>query len=83
MLIGARQSTPVDLAAFRIDFSDWLGRLSRRGRQIALSLAAGERTSVVAKENGLSPARISQIRQELAVAWRTFQGELKPEASCS
>ncbi len=75
MLSAARRSTPAELAAIRIDFAAWLTQLSSRHRQIALRLAAGERTSAVACHYKLSSARISQIRQELATAWRLFQGE--------
>ena len=79
MLSAARRSTPAELAAIRIDFAAWLTQLSNRHRQIALCLASGERTSAIACHYKLSSARISQIRQELAMAWRLFQGESEQE----
>jgi len=82
MLSAARRSTPAELAAIRIDFASWLAQLPNRRRQIALCLASGERTSAVAQQYSLSSARISQIRQELSVDWRLFQGEVNQDASC-
>jgi hypothetical protein len=81
LLCAARRATPAELTAIRIDFAAWLTQLSKRQRQIALCLAAGERTSAVAQQYHLSAARISQIRQELALAWRLFQGEFTEEHS--
>ena len=76
-LLGeSRQATPAELAAIRVDFASWLGRLSDRQREIALCLAVGEPTGAVAHRFGVSCGRISQIRLELATRWRQFQGEL-------
>jgi hypothetical protein len=75
-LLGeSRQATPADLAAIRVDFASWLGRLSGRQREIALCLAVGEPTNLVAHRFGVSCGRISQIRVELATCWRQFHGE--------
>ena len=72
--------TPVpDQVAFRIDFPNWLTRLSRRNRRIAEALALGNSTSQVAKRFKLSPGRISQLRGELYQSWRTYHGD--PTAS--
>lgn len=68
-------ATPADLAASRIDFPAWLDTLGERKRQIALTLARGESTGKVAREFNVSPARVSQLRQELAASWRVFHGE--------
>ncbi|HEV3300275.1 MAG TPA: hypothetical protein VG055_11565 [Planctomycetaceae bacterium] len=76
-LLGeSRQATPAELAAIRVDFASWLGRLSGRQREIALCLAVGESTGAVAQRFGVSCGRISQIRLELATRWRQFHGEL-------
>ena len=75
--------TPViDQVWFRIDFPDWLSRLSPRNRRVAQLLAVGESTGDVARQFGISPARISQLRGELHDAWQEFQGEneLQPSA---
>jgi len=77
LLSESPRTTPAELAAFRVDFSSWLHRLSNRRRKIALSLARGERSSAVARRFRISRGRISQIRNELAVAWHAFHGELE------
>ena len=70
------RKTPIpDLAAFRIDFAQWLKTITRRDRRIILTLAGGERTSAVANRFGISPARVSQLRRKYEQLWRTFQGE--------
>ncbi len=39
-----------------------------------MALAAGETTSAAAEMFGVSPARISQIRELLRKSWEAFQG---------
>ena len=68
--IGGR---PAEIAACRIDFAEWLRRLTARLRKIALALAAGETTNAAARMFGVSPARISQIRDLLRRSWEEFQ----------
>ena len=75
MLVEDRRAGPAEIAACRIDFADWLRRLTARLRRIALALASGQTTAAVAKMVGVSPARISQIRELLKKNWETFQGE--------
>jgi transposase-like protein len=75
-----KRATPADVAACRIDFAEWLRRLTARLRKIALALAAGETTSAAARMFGVTPARISQIRQWLKESWEAFQGEARVEA---
>ena len=74
VLLEDRSAGPADVAASRIDFADWLRRLTARLRRIALALAAGETTSAAARMFGVSPARISQIRDSLRKSWEAFQG---------
>jgi hypothetical protein len=65
--------TPVvDQVWFRIDFPDWLSRLSPRNRRIAESLAVGDSTMAVARKYRVSPGRISQLRRELHASWEQF-----------
>jgi hypothetical protein len=75
ILIEDKRATPADVAACRIDFAEWLRRLTARLRKIALALASGETTKGAAEQFGLSPARISQLREWLKKSWETFQGE--------
>ncbi len=74
-LLEDHRATPAELAAARIDVQDWLSRLPSRDRGVAVRLAMGDRTGHVAQQFGVSPARISQLRQELEESWQAFQGE--------
>jgi hypothetical protein len=76
ILVADGRATPADLAASRIDFSQWLREMPNRLRRIAKYLATGESTLAAARRFALSPARISQLRHELRKSWLAFQGEL-------
>jgi hypothetical protein len=68
--------TPLpDQAAFRIDFPAWVRRHSERKRNIIRDLMMSEKTRDVARQNGTTPGRISQIRRELCRDWNRFHGE--------
>ena len=74
--VVADSRTPIPVQVwFRIDFPEWLKKLSRRKRRIALALAAGNCPSEVASRFSLSRGRISQLRKELMESWSAFQGE--------
>jgi hypothetical protein len=74
LVVEDRRSSPADIAATRIDFSDWLAVLPDRKRHVAEYLAIGETTSDAARKFGVSAARISQLRRELHDSWRQFHG---------
>jgi len=74
-LCDSRRATPAEIAALRIDLSDWLKTLSPRDRQVAGALASGEPTGGVAKMFRLTSGRVSQLRRELYDNWRRFVGE--------
>ncbi len=68
--------TPVaDAAAFRLDFSAWLGRLHRRDRELIKFLSVGNTPREAARQFRLSQARISQLRGGLRSDWQDFQGQ--------
>ncbi|HEY2156492.1 MAG TPA: hypothetical protein VGH33_12735 [Isosphaeraceae bacterium] len=72
---------PADEACFRLDFSAWLAGLPERKRRVAELLAEGHEPGRVAGIAGVSPARVSQLRGELAGSWEAFQGPASiPEA---
>ena len=73
IIVEDRKCTPADVAACRIDFSEWLNRMPHRRRQIAELLAAGYRTEEVAEQFRLSRGRISQLRREFETSWNEFQ----------
>jgi hypothetical protein len=67
--------TPVpDAAAFRVDFPRWKRRYRRRERRLIGQLMVGERTKDVARRFHLSPARVSQLRQQFRDDWTGFCG---------
>ena len=66
---------PADEACFRVDFDNWLEGLPARDRRVAELLSTGEMTSEVARMVGISPARVSQLRRELAAGWQEFQAQ--------
>jgi hypothetical protein len=70
------RSTPADIAALRIDFTEWARTLSSRDRQLAAALAVGETTSYVASMFRITAGRVSQLRQELYRSWLQFTGEV-------
>jgi hypothetical protein len=74
LVVEDRRSRPADIAATRIDFSDWLAVLPDLKRHVAEYLAIGETTSDAARQFGVSAARISQLRRELHDSWRQFHG---------
>ena len=74
-LVESRGMTPAEIAALRIDFSDWFSSLSPRDQRLASELARGESTSVVAKMFRITSGRVSQLRRELYESWQRFVGE--------
>jgi len=70
-----RHATPAEIAALRIDLSDWLSGLSARDQSLAIALARGEQTGGVAKMFRITAGRVSQLRQELYDSWTRFTGE--------
>lgn len=83
VLVEDKTCTPAELAASRIDFMAWLASLSGREREIAKMLASGGGTGEVAAKFTLSPARVSQLRRELWVAWVAFHEPRGVEAAHS
>lgn len=72
IVVEDKTCTPADIAATRIDYPAFLKSLSPRNRRIAEKLATGESTRTVAEMFGISPGRISQLRQELKTLWERF-----------
>ena len=74
-LVQDQRSTVLDHVAAKLDVTAWLKTLCRRTRRIASDLAKGCTTSEVAHKYGVTAARISQLRRELAESWGEFQHE--------
>jgi hypothetical protein len=68
--------TPVpEQAAFRIDWPAWLTTITERDRRLVMDLALNHRTKDLARQYGLSPARISQKRREFHDDWEQFTAD--------
>lgn len=68
--------TPVpEQAAFRIDWRQFIRSLSRRDQRLATFLSLGNSAKVAAHKFGLSPNRVTQVRQNWSREWRARQGE--------
>jgi hypothetical protein len=66
---------PPDAAAFRLDFPRFLADLSSRDRQLAMFLSLGHSAKKAADQFGLSPGRVTQLRQQWCQEWQRCQGE--------
>ena len=82
-LLEDRRAGPAETAAARIDTAAWLGSLPIRNRRIAETLATGETTKATAKQHGVTPGRVSQLRRELESSWLEFYGEASAERELS
>jgi hypothetical protein len=80
ILVEDRRSGPAEIVASRLDFAAWLRSLSKRDRRMAVTLASGETTGETAKQFGVSPSRISQVRRELQQSWNHFVSEGGPDS---
>jgi hypothetical protein len=66
---------PPDAAAFRVDWPLFLRGLTRRDRDMATFLSLGHSGKATAMRFGLSPGRVTQLRQRWCREWRACQGE--------
>ncbi len=78
LLVEDRQAGPAQTAASRIDFEHWLSKLSTRLRAVAQTLALGETTKAAARQFGVTPGRISQMRRTLERSWYALHSEPLP-----
>ena len=66
---------PPDAAAFRVDWPLFLQGLTQRDRDMAAFLSLGHSGKATAAKFGLSPGRVTQLRQRWCREWRACQGE--------
>ena len=81
LVIADRKDPIPETAAFRIDFAQWLKKLSHRDRKVIAAFIRGERTMAVAEWLGISQVRVSQLRRKYENSWEQFQGEAATVAS--
>jgi hypothetical protein len=75
--------TPVpDQAAFRIDWPAFLATLSGRDRRLAGYLSVGHSAKAAAAKFGLSPGRVTQLRQQWCRDWRALEDPDAAERRC-
>lgn len=71
-------ATPVpEQVSFRLDFPCWRRRHRARDRQLIDQMLQGTRTLELARQFGLSAARISQLRRAFHADWLHFLSEDK------
>jgi len=80
--VAGTRAGVADLAAFRLDFQQWLKDMCERDRRIIAALAAGEGTGEVAGRLGLTAGRVSQLRRQYECRWLAFQGEVPAARAC-
>jgi hypothetical protein len=74
------QSPVPDQAAFRIDWPTYFNSLTDRDRKLAEFLSLGHTAKQAASAFGISPARVTQLRQQWCREWRQCQ---EADAVCS
>jgi hypothetical protein len=73
--------TPIpDQVQFKIDFGAWLATLTPCERRLIRAMADNERTKDIARQFGVSPGRISQLRREFKQDWQRYCGDGEPAA---
>lgn len=80
---NTRSSVP-DQVQVRVDLPAWLVTLTDRDQRVVEDLALGHRTMDVARKYGISPGRVSQLREMFRRDWRGFIGDIprvKPVAA--
>jgi hypothetical protein len=66
------QTPVVEQVIFRLDWPAWLKTLTDRSRRIIHDLMNGERTLDVSQKYGVSPGRVSQMREWFHQSWDKF-----------
>ena len=59
--------------AFRLDWPRYFCSLTPRDRQLAEHLSMGHTAKSAASKFGLSPGRVTQLRQRWCSEWRQFE----------
>ena len=70
---------PPDAAAFRIDFPRFLGDMPARDCALAMFLSLGHSAKTAARKFGLSPGRVTQLRQRWHEDWHRSEEEATAE----
>ncbi len=68
-----RQTPIPEQVAFRMDWPRYFNSLTPRDRQLAEYLSLGHSAKSAAAKFGVSPARVTQLRQRWCHEWRQFE----------
>jgi FixJ family two-component response regulator len=75
------RTTPIlNQVQFKIDFRAWLATLTPREHRLIRAMASNERTKDIARQFGVSPGRVSQLRREFKQDWERFCSDGEPTA---
>jgi hypothetical protein len=72
------RTPPPEQAAFRIDWPRFLRSLSRRDQRLATFLSMGNSAKQAAGKFGVSPGRVTQLRQSWSRQWHRMNEEESP-----
>jgi len=72
------RTPPPEAAAFRIDFPEFIGSLCGRDQRLAGFLSLGNSARDAAARFGLSPGRVTQLRQGWCREWHVRNGDELP-----
>jgi hypothetical protein len=78
-IIGQGQRNPGDEAAVKIDWQTLRHRLPRRLRSVLDGIVTGRGTSEIARQLQVSPARVCQLKEQLAATVTGFFGGVLPD----
>ena len=81
LIVGDKRASVPDVVAPKMDVGAWFATLTQRMKEIAKDLALGCSTAEVARKQGVTPGRISQMRRTLEESWAEFQHETLPVLS--
>jgi len=73
---AATQEDPAHIVQVKLDLLSWLSTLPPCRRAIADDLMAGMTATAVGRKYGLSPSRVTQIRQELRRYWLRYTDQM-------
>ena len=77
-MVEDKRASVEDQVAAKLDVGAWFATLTKRMKEVAKDLAFGCSTSEVARKQGVTPGRISQLRRTLEESWAAFQQDAVP-----
>jgi len=77
-MVEDKRASVEDQVAAKLDVGAWFATLTKRMKEVAKDLAFGCSTSEVARKQGVTPGRISQLRRTLEESWAAFQQDAAP-----